>query len=109
MWSRYYEEKGFAVILTSRVLNLLALGFSICFSTFLMLFVDWGAFKEPCLAQGTCDISQVLQAELPIMLCCWPHTEVHKEQTFLIELCWHWRSCHVGVHCLQGSARFCGR
>ncbi len=56
---RYYEEKGFTVICMSRLLNLLALGFTIAFSAFLLLFVKWRALKSPCIQDDTCDISDV--------------------------------------------------
>lgn len=57
---RYYEEKGFTVICMSRILNLLALGFTIAFSAFLLLFVKWSAFKSSCIQDDTCDISEVV-------------------------------------------------
>ena len=56
---RYYEEKGFEVILVSRVLNLLALAFTIAFSAFLLLFVKWHALRSECILKDTCDISEV--------------------------------------------------
>ena len=43
----------------SRLLNLLALGFTIIFSAFLLLFVKWSAFQSECIREDTCDISQV--------------------------------------------------
>lgn len=56
---RYYDEKGFAVILVSRILNVLALGFTIIFSAFLLLFVRWSALESDCIQNDTCDISKV--------------------------------------------------
>lgn len=56
---RYYEEKGFEVIVVSRMLNLLALAFTIAFSSFLLLFVKWHAFRSECILKDTCDISEV--------------------------------------------------
>lgn len=56
---RYYEEKGFQVILVSRVLNLLALGFTVAFSAVLLLFVRWDALRAECILKDTCDISEV--------------------------------------------------
>lgn len=55
----YYVEKGFAVILVSRVLNLLALGFTVVFSGFLLLCVNWRALHAECIVADTCDISEV--------------------------------------------------
>lgn len=60
---RYYEEKGFAVILVSRILNLLALAFTIAFSAFLLLFVKWRALHSECILRDTCDISEVCPIE----------------------------------------------
>lgn len=62
---RYYEEKGFTVICTSRILNLLALGFTITFSAFLLLFVKWSGFKSQCIKDDTCDISTVMLLTFP--------------------------------------------
>jgi Autophagy protein ATG9 len=56
---RYYQEKGFWVIVTARVLNLLALGFTAAFSGFLLLWVNWGALRAECIQQDTCDILEV--------------------------------------------------
>ncbi len=38
----YYVEKGFWCIVTSRLTSLVNLAFTVCFSTFLLLFVNWG-------------------------------------------------------------------
>jgi hypothetical protein len=44
----YFKEKGFACIVTSRVVNLLTLGFTIFFSGFLLLYVDWTYLRTEC-------------------------------------------------------------
>ena len=73
---RYYEEKGFEVILVSRVLNLLALAFTIAFSAFLLLFVKWHALRSECILKDTCDISEartapvLLHASITQKFCC---------------------------------------
>lgn len=56
---RYYEEKGFSVILAARVLNVLALAFTVMFSGFLLLSVKWSALHSECVVAGTCDIAAV--------------------------------------------------
>ncbi|KAL0047089.1 hypothetical protein WJX82_006349 [Trebouxia sp. C0006] len=56
---RYYEEKGFSVILAARTLNVLALGFTVVFSGFLLLSVKWSALHSECVVAGTCDIAEV--------------------------------------------------
>lgn len=56
---RYYEEKGFSVILAARVLNVLALAFTVIFSGFLLLSVKWSALHSECVVAGTCDIAAV--------------------------------------------------
>ena len=43
----------------SRVLNLLALGFTVAFSAVLLLFVRWDALRAECILKDTCDISEV--------------------------------------------------
>merc|ERR1712078_392580 len=45
---RYHSEKGFAVIVTSRVLNLLTLAFTVLFTAALLLLVDWGVLLSDC-------------------------------------------------------------
>ena len=45
--------------MVSRVLNLLALGFTVGFSALLLLCVRWNAFHDPCVREDTCDISEV--------------------------------------------------
>ena len=53
----YFKEKGFACIVTSRVVNLLTLGFTIFFSGFLLLYVDWTYLRTECAEKGSeCDI-----------------------------------------------------
>lgn len=53
----YFKEKGFACIVTSRVVNLLTLGFTIFFSGFLLLYVDWKYLRTACAENGSqCDI-----------------------------------------------------
>ena len=85
--SRYYEEKGFAVILVSRILNLLALAFTIAFSAFLLLSVKWGALHSECILRDTCDISEVS-----------PHLWAHQYTC----IAWAQRSsCYKFVHCLS--------
>ncbi|KAK9829634.1 hypothetical protein WJX72_006986 [[Myrmecia] bisecta] len=63
---KYYEEKGFLCIVTSRVLNLLALGFTVVFSGFLLLFVKWHALRSECILENTCDITQVAIDSQPL-------------------------------------------
>lgn len=57
---RYHQDKGFQVILVSRILNLLALGFTIVFSALLLLCVRWNEFHAQCIEEDTCDISEVV-------------------------------------------------
>jgi autophagy-related protein 9 len=53
----YFKGKGFACIVTSRVVNLLTLGFTIFFSGFLLLYVDWTYLRTACAERGSaCDI-----------------------------------------------------
>ena len=53
----YFKEKGFACIVTSRVVNILTLGFTIFFSGFLLLYVDWTYLRTACAENGSaCDI-----------------------------------------------------
>ena len=44
----YFEGKGFWCIVTSRVVNVLTLGFTVAFSAFLLLYVDWQTLRTDC-------------------------------------------------------------
>eukprot|EP00887_Chlorella_sp_A99_P005099 scaffold25.g5099.t1 len=63
---RYWEGRGFAAILASRVLNLLALGFTVAMSALLLLYARWGALGEQCLKDDTCDIWDVAVRRHPL-------------------------------------------
>jgi hypothetical protein len=54
---RYWHDKGFVTIILSRVLNICALAFTIAFSGFLLLAVNWGALHAECIVKDTCDIT----------------------------------------------------
>ena len=87
---RYYQEKGFWVIVTARVLNLLALGFTAAFSGFLLLWVNWGALKAECIQQDTCDILEVLLNLFSALL--------HLQQVFDLRSC----VCVCFTKCAKG-------
>ena len=50
----YFTDKGFVCSLVSRVLNLATLLFTIIFSGFLLLYVDWDALTEQVRAAAAC-------------------------------------------------------
>lgn len=56
---RYWQEKGFAAIVASRILNLGALAFTIVMATFLLLIFDRHGLKAQCLLDDTCDMATV--------------------------------------------------
>jgi autophagy-related protein 9 len=57
---QFWSEKGFALTLLSRLLNLATLAFTICFSAFLLLVVDWGALMQRCRQEARqCDVAEV--------------------------------------------------
>jgi hypothetical protein len=41
------------------LLNICALAFTIAFSGFLLIFVNWGALHSECIVKDTCDITAV--------------------------------------------------
>ncbi len=45
---QYVEGSGFWCVLVSRVLNILTLGFTVFFSGFLLLYVDWRTLGTKC-------------------------------------------------------------
>ena len=65
----------------SRLLNLLALGFTIIFSAFLLLFVKWSAFQSECIREDTCDISQVSAIQAL--------SHAPMQSHLYDDLCWH--------------------
>ena len=97
VWCRYYEEKGFSVILAARTLNVLALGFTVVFSGFLLLSVKWSALHSECVVAGTCDIAEVCT--------CW-QCRVHHFTDFacLLKLQGHVRRMALDKHIVQGIA-----
>lgn len=56
---KYWQEKGFAAIVASRILNLGALAFTIVMATFLLLIFDRHGLKAQCLLDDTCDMATV--------------------------------------------------
>ncbi|KAG1681142.1 hypothetical protein FOA52_015585 [Chlamydomonas sp. UWO 241] len=56
---RYWQGRGLTAIFISGLLNVLALGFTISFSAFLLLFVNWSALHAECIVKDTCDIASV--------------------------------------------------
>ena len=54
---RYWHGRGLTSIWFSGLLNVLALAFTIAFSTFLLLFVNWSALHSECIVNDTCDIA----------------------------------------------------
>ncbi|GAB4821600.1 hypothetical protein N2152v2_008646 [Parachlorella kessleri] len=63
---RYWEQKGFVVMVLSRVLNLAALGFTVAMSALLLLVVDWRALQAECLKRDTCDLMEVAFRRHPL-------------------------------------------
>jgi hypothetical protein len=66
---RYWHDKGLATILVGRLLNLTALAFTICFSGFLLLAVNWPALHSECLVphdpHASCDLLAVALHKQP--------------------------------------------
>ncbi|KAL6756662.1 hypothetical protein V8C86DRAFT_58920 [Haematococcus lacustris] len=57
---RFWAAKGLAPMVLSGALNLLALAFTVAFTAFLLLAVNWTAvLTAPCVEQDTCDIMSV--------------------------------------------------
>lgn len=60
---RYWHDKGLTTILIGRLLNLTALAFTIIFSGFLLLAVNWQALHDDCLLphepHKSCDLLAV--------------------------------------------------
>ena len=50
----YYVERGFWCMIATRLTNLLTLAFTICFSTFLLLFIQWNSLLF-CSNNEECD------------------------------------------------------
>ncbi len=63
---RYWHGRGLSSIVVSGLLNIAALAFTIAFSGFLLLFVNWGALHSECIVQDTCDIISVALYSQPL-------------------------------------------
>mmetsp|Transcript_9788 Transcript_9788/g.16809 ORF Transcript_9788/g.16809 Transcript_9788/m.16809 type:complete len:717 (+) Transcript_9788:381-2531(+) len=63
---KHYQEKGLWCIVTSRILNILTLGFTIIFSGFLLLYVDWDAVWRGCPVEDDCDFVQLAVYSRPL-------------------------------------------
>ena len=61
----YWEEKGLVAIATARCLNLAALAFAGLISGIILLGIDYGAFHDPCLQGGTCNLWEVAKIRHP--------------------------------------------
>jgi len=57
---------GLWCILTARTLNILTLGFTIAFSGFLLLFVNWHAVTVGCAVEDDCDFIQLAVYDQPL-------------------------------------------
>ena len=56
----FWAERGLTCTVLSRVLNLLTLAFTTCFSAFLLLKVDWHALTTQCRSHAReCDVAKV--------------------------------------------------
>ncbi|KAG7667053.1 hypothetical protein Ndes2526B_g04460 [Nannochloris sp. 'desiccata'] len=63
---RYWEEKGFTVILVARILNLTALLFTIVASGILLLGIDYSALHAECLKTEECTLWDVAFIKNPL-------------------------------------------
>jgi autophagy-related protein 9 len=96
----YYLEEGFWCIVVGRITNLVTLGFTVCFSTFLLLFVDWPALIH-CSSVASCANVQVVRSNV------FEHTNVAEGiiiAYFLIfSMYWFWNLVSFGF-ALKDSA-----
>ncbi|MEW5312000.1 MAG: hypothetical protein WDW38_003665 [Sanguina aurantia] len=91
---RYWHGKGLASILLSGALNILALAFTIAFSGFLLLFVDWPALHSECLVRDTCDIMSVAVYAHPLRSHTWLYDAVIVTYLAIFTLYWVWTVVH---------------
>lgn len=106
---RYYQEKGFWVIVTARVLNLLALGFTAAFSGFLLLWVDWSALRAECIQQDTCDILEMAVLRHPLQHGAPLWSAARIAYLMLLAAYWAWSLVHliVDLKSLAEVRHFC--
>ncbi len=91
---RYWHDKGMTNILVSRLLNLAALAFTILCSSFLLLFVDWGALSDPCIHAGTCDILSVALHAHPLANKSGAYVGMAGLYLGVVALYWLWTLAH---------------
>jgi autophagy-related protein 9 len=94
----YYRERGFLCIVLARITHLLSLAFTILFSVFLFLFVDWTRLMQ-CHSGATClDLEEYVELEPaerlwrdPLSQSMWEQTVFGYAVTF--SLYWVWSLC----------------
>jgi hypothetical protein len=94
---RFYEEKGLVCTLTSRILNVATLGFTVAFSGFLLLFVDWAAVRHGCPVEDECDFVKLAVFKYPLEKGPGPMTAalVSGHNTLLRKGSWHILPSHL--------------
>eukprot|EP00873_Tetraselmis_striata_P025309 jgi/Tetstr1/445573/TSEL_033346.t1 len=92
---RYYVEKGFVVMVTTRLLSIAALAFTIVFSATLLLAVDWDALHLPCIIERKCDIMDVAFLERPLRDHAVWWTTTTLAYLGLLCLYWLWSLLHL--------------
>ena len=66
MVRRYWQGKGFYTIILREVLNLVALLFTVAFSGFLLLFVNWGKLDSKRITEDRVDIIHIVIKPHPL-------------------------------------------
>ncbi|KAK3250079.1 autophagy protein atg9 [Cymbomonas tetramitiformis] len=92
---KYYEEKGLYCILTSRILNLLTLGFTISFSGFLLLYVDWQAARSGCEVEDDCDFINLAIYTDPANQLTAKYLTMVITYLIIFSLYWVWNIVHL--------------
>lgn len=118
----YWRSGGLGVLVTERVTSVLRLAFIILFSGFLLLFVDWSQLKvraqtidtrrrrrrsssatarnldpapqNPCLRQGSCDISFMIHAS-PWKFHSGAYLTAATVYLVIFSAIWVWQAAHA--------------
>jgi len=91
---RYWHGRSIWAIFVSGLLNVLALGFTVVFSAFLLLFVNWSALHSECIVNNSCDISTAVVFSQPFKNRSWIAAMAIIFYLLIFGLYWIWTLVH---------------
>jgi autophagy-related protein 9 len=108
----YFANKGYRCAMTSRVVNLATLGFTIWLSGFLLLFVDWGYLSTTCAEDAErCDVLRDAVYSEPYHYGGFVRNTVVTVYLLLFSTYWLWSAIRLAYDAapLADMRRFCNQ